>query len=305
MKKVYDESRDVYAGKDSKGYFDVGYYDRKLNDIFMDANGNGVDIASINIDAPKQILDDPEGYNIDAIAQDFVGELPERLMKDYKEQANKLGLTYDIDSFKSKLFRQNEGGKIEYDPETNLPKLNLTPEVIRGAMSNTLIKNYVENRIEKEGGDKEDILKEILMPYDGVQQESDVKIGHKFSTEGDMGFSVPKKRVDVRYDTLRNAVYNLDKSSLAQAANDVSGVNLEFIGGEPGPGQSASTGRPDRIRVTIRRNKDNALSPGELAKPIVQDIQLNSAEDREAALFRLNEIIDKAQGASSLRIGPG
>lgn len=298
LKNTYDEVKKTFAD-DKKGYFDQNYYLQKLNDVYMDPNGNGHAIMDIDVQNARSILDDPEGYNIEAISRDFVSELPEQLIETYQKKADALGEMFDKESFKSKIFLRSPDGKLKFD-ENNNPILKLSPEVMRAAMQDPLISNYVNSRTEGDKTKEAEVLREILTPHDAVEYKNTPSGITKWDSDNKwgMGYTVDPKRIDVRFKTVRDAIYNFDESSLNQAFQSIKGVSVRFEGDKNLPGES----RPDRIVVEIREpgNDPNTGNPKE---PRTIKIPINTAEQMETAMFQLNEMIDEAQGSAGLRIG--
>jgi len=334
MKTVFDDVRKTYTEGDKKDYFQTKHYDELLNDVFMDENGNGNPIDQINLDDARSILDDPEGYNITAITNDFIAELPEKSKEFYSGLATKLGQGFEQSKFMTKVLQFAPDGSLEFD-DNNQPVLRLAPEVIREAMNNDLLGRWVdyetgrevEKRLQTRGlldaagvpstdidpVEEQEIQKEILrgllIQRDPTSMSKKPTGMLKHDTAGGRGFSVQEPLVDVRYRTLRKAIYSLDESALKEAAQAAGGIQIEFLGGEPGPGgKLVDEASPDRIRVTIDQKGFEDQKRGQEGekigvKPKVKDIYIGDNKSREAAIFELNQLMDEAQGAAKLRIG--
>ena len=299
LKGVYDEVRKTYNEGDRSNYFNTAYYDQKLNDVFMDENGNGKSILNISTEDARNVINDPAGYNIEAIARDFVDGLPEQLMETYQKKADKLGEFFDTEEFKSKIFVKDKNGKLLFDDNNN-PMLKVSPEVYRAAMQDDLIKNYVNSYAQGNKEKEMEILKDILTPYDPTSYSNTPSAIYKYPTEdpSGAGYSVPEKRVDIRHENVLNAVRNLDETALQQAFRGVQGVNVRFEGGNL-PGEKGKK----TIIVEIKESGNDPTRPGKPKKPRLVEIPITSFEDQEAAMSQLNQLIDEGLPASQ-RIGP-
>ena len=289
LKQSYDEIHKTFS-EDKKGYFNQNYYLEKLNDTYMDPNGNGHAIMNIDVNSARGILDDPAGYNIEAIASDFVDGLPEKLMEDYEKKATGLGEYFDKESFKSKLFVKGQDGKLKVDENGN-PMLNLSPEVMRAAMQNTLIANYVNKFAEGDEAKKQALLRQILTPHDQTEISNTPTGVTKYDKDNSNGWGSGLTLEDIANNRVQNvyeAVNGMNAETLHQAVQDLDGIELEYTY-PTGPGES---GTPKEIVITL----DQGFIPGtpERKPPKVIKMPIGTFEQKEKAANRLNNLIDEA-----------
>lgn len=314
LKDQYDEIKEVYSKGDQSKYFDKSYYNQKLNDMFMDENMEAYDIAGIDVDNARAILDDTEGYNVEAISEDFVDGLGERLLDQYDKKATAEGHYFDKKSFKSKLFKYDEYNKRMVDPETGMDQINIIPEVVAAAMKDPLLSKVVKSRQEADPDlTKEEILREILTPYDDTEMKN-TPTG--VTSKSNFGYNSNRELVDVRYRTLRKAVYDKDPAALANTIQSTNGVSAYFTDerGDIKPFTTTSlydlmldkkgAKMPDEIILEIDQGftKDDNDQKVPMEPKNVK-IDLSTKAGREAALFELNTVINEATGKSSDVIG--
>lgn len=289
LKQSYDEIKKTFS-EDKKGYFNQDYYLEKLNDVYMDPNGNGHAIMNIDVNNARAILDDPAGYNIESIAADFVDGLPEKLIEDYEKKATGLGEYFDKESFKSKLYVKGEDGKIKVDQNGN-PILNLSPEVMRAAMQNTLISNYINSFADGDEAKKQTLLKQILSPHDNTEISNTPTGVTKYDKEGSSGWGGGLTLEEIANNRVQNvyeAVNGMNAETLHQAVQDLDGIELEYTY-PTGPGES---GNPQEIVITL----DQGFIPGtpERKPPKVIKMPIGTPEQKKKAARRLNKLIDEA-----------
>lgn len=315
-KDVHTEMAKKIEADEKQGFFQPGYYTSKLNDYFF--NGRQAKRADeINTDGIENIFNDSNGYNLSAIASDFMTKLAPQLTEKYRKIASDLGEQFDVNTVKTKLgvmFKPD--GTPDIDPITGRPKIQMTDDVAMMAMENPYLRNFVIDNLGA-NPDKEkvrNLLQPILAPFDPTSVQKQHRQGFKYTQEDKSnrsGYTVPEPVISERYDTLYRVTHEYDPELLASILPSLlEGVDIGYQIYGPGEAQKA----PPRIEVQFPNKRWNANSAigkwnsetrkmeGGEPKTITRVISLETEEDRQKAMAYLNTLMDEKLDAKQ-RIG--
>ncbi len=180
---------DIGKRIDDDDYLNPDYYHSRLNDkIFNGAIARRSDEINLN-ETEQTLFRDTKGYKVNRIVTDFMKDLPKLVNQYYQEQFGQYGKTYDITETETKLGHEYTIGrdgkrKIVLDPNTLLPKINMTDDVYAQAAGNEYLMNIVHDGLQ-DAGIKDDVanqkafLTKLLAGQDPNQIKYDIRLGFK------------------------------------------------------------------------------------------------------------------------------
>lgn len=296
---------------DKDGLYKRGEVASRLNDMTANLwtrDQFGDFTVNRNTASPKTILSDPDMIDDAAIGKQFVNEFSDKVNEVISSPGYQTLQTEF--KFKGDLYQTDKDGKPIKDPNTGKYIPKLSPENIALFDSSDIRKAKLDRwaqMITPEGQDwtknrAEAFNRFVVQPFAPVSKKVQASNKPEFMiNQGD------KERLsNERYQTLRNIVYNFDESSLAQSYDLSNNVRVEFRGGGSMgnlPGETV----PDQIVVMKREPvAGDPMDPFSIKSYqwVEYDrLPLRDDNTRETALFKLNELIDEAQGKSGLVIG--
>jgi len=308
---VHTEGREII--KNDKYLGDKNYYQSILNDRFFEEGDSVVKAEKdIDLEGIGGITDDSTGYNKDLIAADFMKMIPEQLISDFKRLEGKLGIEFQEDEFKSKLFLKHPDGSVMTDRFNN-PLVGITPEVYNVAIQNRYIANTVNDSVGKDAPDevKTQFIKEWFTPFDKSSEKHDIKSGFKYDQNDLHASGLTRKdqpRTKARFNTLYNAIWGYDKGALNNAFPGLKGkgatvsFDQSVKGGSP---MTAGDIRPTAIIIDFNKKDDSDVFAGYIEETAFEQsddgtirIPIMDAEQKMAALHALNKVIDDTQKAA-------
>jgi len=280
------------------------------NAFVKDENGNVIGFNDMS-KPPSELLNDPDVYDDAALGKEFIGQLGEMAID---TELDSFGST-NKQKFTTNLFQIDKGkdGKsvIKLDPNTGKPVPVATPESVLLWDSDPIRKGKLDKyaqSITKEGENWEKnraqaFKKFVVEPFAKFEEDKTIKD----ASDAAIGRGEKLANIESRYKTLRNAVYNFDETSLAQANNVMNNVQVEFRGGGA-KGNLPGEGIPDRIVIRKRELQEvpDPLLPGSTKKQTVwneYELPIRNDEQKEKALFEINTVMDEAGDKSGLKIG--
>jgi hypothetical protein len=305
FKDIHKQMFDRIETEEKQGFFKRGYYDSKLNDFFFNGRQSNF-LDNINPDGIENIFNDSKGYNLSAIASDFVGKLATQMTEKYRKVASDLGEQFDVNTVKTKLgVMMKPDGTPDLDPITGQPKIQMTDDVTMMAMENQYLRNYVTDQLGRvpTPNDKEkvkDLLAPFLAPFDPRSVQNKRQQGRTYTADDKAnrsGYTVPEKVISERYDTLHRITHEHDPELLASLLPGLEDVNIGYE--VYGPGESKKA--PPRIVLTFPNKKRTSVDTDE-PKMLRKVLSLETEEDRQAAMEVLNTLMDDKLDAKQ-RIG--
>lgn len=300
---VHTEMSEKITAEEKNGFFQPGYYRSKLNDYFF--NGRQAKRADeINTEGIENVFNDSKGYNLSAIASDFMNKLAPQLTEKYRKIASDLGEQFDVNTVKTKLgVMLKADGTPDIDPLTGRPKIQMTDDVAMMAMENPYLRNYVIDNLGANPNPEKvkDLLRPVLAPYDPLSVQSQRRQGHKLTADdrtSRSGYTVPEPVISERYDTLYRITHEHDPELLASLLPGLEDVNIGYE--VYGPGESKKA--PPRIVITFPNKKRKSTDVEEEPKMLRKSLSLTTEEDRQAAMEFLNTLMDEKLDAKQ-RIG--
>jgi hypothetical protein len=154
-------------------YLDFAYYFPKLNDLYLDENGNAKPLEQINADEIKDIhIRDVRGFNEKKYRKEFMDGLNENMSSYVTQKAVNNGiLTEDNESkWKGDLYIPDSSSPlgVKVDNQGN-PILNITPEFINSYTSSDTAKRYYESIAKEKNMDIKDVVRETISPAAGLK----------------------------------------------------------------------------------------------------------------------------------------
>lgn len=234
---TFDQYRKEF--NDNKKYYKPEA-ETALNDIWFE-NNRARPIAEINTDAARPaVFENPEFFNMNNIAIDFMKSLPEKVNQYYTEMWNPLGQQYNVQETKTKLgfqYMKNPStgqDEVVIDERTGQPKITMTPDVYIQAMQNPYLSKAVEKDLPNGSiEEKKQYLTSILEGYDPKDIKNRPQLGFKENQEdrryyifgkGGYGYRFPEADLKDRDDILDRAVLGQGTDVLSyfgQATKDV------------------------------------------------------------------------------------
>lgn len=157
-----------------------------LNNVFFDGP-NAKKIHDINVDniAP-QVFDNPDLMNKKAVAIKFMKDLPEKVNQYYTDMFNPLGQQYNIQDTKTKLGIQTKPNPITgqpeiiMDPNTGMPKINMTDDVYIQAIQDPMLQKIVAKEVPNGNiAQNKAYLTALLEGYDPKELKNRPQLGFK------------------------------------------------------------------------------------------------------------------------------
>ncbi len=212
----------------------------RLNDIWFEGN-RARPINDINTDnARPQVFENPDLFNVNNIAVEFMKSLPEKVNQYYTDMWNPLGQQYNVQETKTKLgfqyARNPQTGQDEIviDERTGQPKISMTPDVYIQAVQNPYLSKLVERDLPKGTVEqKKQYLTAILEGQDPKDIKNRPQLGFKTDQadrryyifgKGGYGYRFPEADLKDRDATLDRAVKGQGEDVLAyfgEATKDV------------------------------------------------------------------------------------
>jgi len=166
----------------------------RLNDIWFEGN-RARPINDINTDnARPQVFENPDLFNVNNIAVEFMKSLPEKVNQYYTDMWNPLGQQYNVQETKTKLgfqyARNPQTGQDEIviDERTGQPKISMTPDVYIQAVQNPYLSKLVERDLPKGTVEqKKQYLTAILEGQDPKDIKNRPQLGFKYRDESELG----------------------------------------------------------------------------------------------------------------------
>lgn len=284
-----------------------------LNNIFFDGP-NARKIHDINVDniAP-QVFDNPDLMNKKAVAIKFMKDLPEKVNQYYTAMFNPLGQQYNIQDTKTKLgIQQDDQGRIVMDPNTGMPKINMTDDVYIQAMQDPMLSKIVQKEVPNGTiAQNKAYLTALLEGYDPKEIKNRPQLGFKtpadenpkFSKWG-INFGHKVDDLEARRDIVEKMASGTRPDVLAAIGNVVKGSSAQYVDGGK------------KIRVTYKANlADPNFDPNDLTKlkdayikntynkgknEVTSDIDISTPEAKDRAQYALSEILDSQNAKTSI-----
>lgn len=197
-----------------------------LNDIFYDDIGNGRNPFQINPDAIQNIMQNPQFFDRDKLAGDFIKGLPQEIESYVNTRNTEAGQEVtSSNEVKKSIFVTNQR-----DQKTGTYKVNITDELIEMANQNPMIRTILDS---DQRSDRM-VLEELLGPSLVAQREVKKKTEVQPQDEGSGGTAQVKK--SNRVESLRKSVFDFDKAELSRA-----------VGGNGGFGRIVGVVKPPKI----------------------------------------------------------
>lgn len=297
----FNNLHDLRTQGEKSGYYKPGYYSTPINDIVYSGR-QAKYLDDIDFTGSENIFNDSRGYNMSAIASDFMKSLPQQMTEKYRKQFSDLGEGFDITRIKSKIpVILDKDGQPMVDPRTGQMMYRMTDDLVGAALENPYIRNYVIDNLGedvlKPNSNLEpvkNLLAPILTPYDQRAVEKEHKQGFKYS-EGDRigggGYTLPEPVIADRYDTLYRITHGYEKdlvSSILPAMENVS-IKYDILG----PGESKKS--PGRLVVSYPNKEYEKGKDESETNPryIEKKLDLSSEDGRQEAMEYLNSLLDK------------
>ena len=312
---------------DKDGLYDKGAIATKLNEMtdprniwFEDELGDRM--VNPGIKSPTELLADPNMINDHVVGKQFVAEFSDVMAETITNPGLKTIQTEF--GFKGGLYETKPDGSPKFNNNTGkfIPKLS--PENIamwdssdvRKAKLDQWAKMIAEPNENWESKRAEAFKRFVIEPHAGVSK----KVSQSYQPEYVSSRGQKEADVKDRYETIRKIVYDADESRLAQSFDLGDNIRVEFAGGGS-KGNLPGEMRPDRIKIFRREpigsaEDDYGYGPpstgGEGGKPVKyhwveydpeNPIWINSPEQQEAAIFKINELLDAQAGKSGLVVG--
>lgn len=336
LKQQHGDAMDTLESDDVGKYYKQSQAKRKINDIFF--NGRVAKPSSqINADEIQNVFDDPDNFNLHAVATDFMKSLPDKINQKYTEYWGKYGQNYDVTETKTKLGLQTTIGpdgreSVVIDPRTGQPKIGMTDEVYLQSMENPYLSKAVEKYVpsgttpaeQKAAIPKQkEFLTGVLEGLDPASIQSRPQMGFRkndneirYSAYGS-SFKQPIADLEDRYSWAEDVTKNFRPDRLEQA-NDPNSDNQAYYGDKDGKplkqGQKpetivlarAATREPDETpwaELSDEQKRDRFFAQATQGKVIKEaTFSLDTDEGKRKAMIALNNRLDKIDPKRS--IGP-
>ena len=160
IKDVITETNNVL---EKNPYLNREYYFGKINDMYLDPQGNALPIDNINADAIRNIyLDDPLGFNEAKYHKDYMDGLNENVVSYIRQKAQNNGIvTTDGETkWKGNVYTPDPNSPIGVKVDAQgQPIVNVTPEVVNSYLGSDTAKRYYETLAQQQGVNVADIVK--------------------------------------------------------------------------------------------------------------------------------------------------
>jgi hypothetical protein len=265
-----------------------------------------------DINSPKTILSDPDMMDEVVMGKQFFSEFSDKVNETISSPGYQtLQTEY---KFKGNLFEVDKDGNPILNPNTGKYIPKRSPENIALFDSNEGRKiklDRLSQSITKEGENWENnrakaFEKFFIEPHAQVSKK--VQVSNK--PEHVISKGEKQSRVNSRFNTLQDIVYNKSQGSLSQSFNVSDNIRVEFAssgqGTDQGPGidqikifkrEKVGTDKLDAIMNKLNGSPNDEASQAYEWKEYDpgNPIWLKGDEGKEAAIFKLNEILNEAQ----------
>jgi hypothetical protein len=276
-----------------------------LNDIFFDGrNARRIHDINVNDIAPK-VFDNPDLFDVNGVAVDFMKGLPEKVNQYYTEMFNPLGQQYNIQDTKTKLgFKTDDQGRLIMDPRTGLPKISMTDDVYIQAMQNPFLSKLVARDVPNGTVEKnKEYLTGILEGLDPKEAKSRIQLGFKKNEDdrryylfgkGGYGYRNTMADLEGRDELLDRVVSGKEgKDILSYFGNLANDIRAEYTN----ENDKKQKGR--FIRMEYISNLPDGQTGVAKQKGYVY-LPLNTEEERRQAKVALSQRMDEINKKSAL-----
>lgn len=308
----------------NKKYLDTDLLDSKLNDTYMDHEGNGHPLEKVDMNAIDKVVDNnPEAFKADAYADDFLKNLGDKVFNYNQQMRDSEGVTTkDVDiKMKKDIYQPdpNAVDGIKRDPRTGNPIINITPEVIRGFKSDRYAGNYVNHIANTTGKSEKEVIEDILSPKLDVDKKQTMNF--KFnpgSYRNAYGLKQGEEQKATRrlqnVSTLADAFVD-DEGYLSDKPNKKAEELLGYLKGNAKFGAAdivdahlvkgdSESGTQDINGVRVDNKPYDRIilttKQGVRGRPKVQEIDLSN---KRSATAELNSVFETAKTEGGFRVG--
>lgn len=291
------------------------YYNDKLNDLYMDEHGNGLDLEKVDVNKIQNIVqDNPDGFDMNKYAGDFMKNVKENVYNFTKQKYDNYGLQHeDMDvKIRGELYNPDPTTKsgVAEDKYGN-PLINATPAFMNSFMSSDGARRFVMKKMEENPGwDEKRIIEEFVRPQGGHEATTQTQFrqnpewyynmqrGHKFG----IGYKDEQAATD-RWMKIKAIVNAFDedgninpdgRAALGEIRRNtkISGadvVDAEFIPGTNQPGDNDVLGMRvpntayDRVVFKTKRSGDR------------REKHVSFNLDDEGSMAELNGLMEQAK----------
>lgn len=302
--------KDIQAGEAS-GVYKKGAH-RVLRDIYLDENGqlkNDGDIRQ-GMANVEELFNNPEIYNKDGVIKNWVDNLKDQGRAMYSTKWNDGYSPDDIENIVTSKLRY------ERDPDGSL-KTSSTGDPIpiiddttfKLAKMDTNLRLLIEaNGGPTEEGQRKWLSQNIPGGIDSIKENRQIQRGHKLSTKEDktsrwgVDFGKPISDLETRREWLQSVTLGTRPDLLQAIGNTVKDFKASYVG----------EGKNKKIRLEWATSLE---AEGEGTPTTLQlltagkrkgskDLPIGTPEERAAAEYTLNAIIDSSVRDAKQSIGP-
>ena len=289
---------------------------KSIVDDFYQLDNNGR-IVGINMEATNKLADLQNNYKMydpAAISQKHVNMLGQMAMDEIQDKGSYL--TGTKTSFTNSLYEIDpKSQKPKIDAKTGKPIPLVTGEAVALWDADPIRKQWLDEWSKETGGDRGKAYKKNFVDKFGSVKTDVTATSNPSYSRGEQ---VKEQYADTRFQTLLKAVVDRDAGALAQAYSNNDRTVAVFSKVPAGKNpltdqqladaqvgmQDKGAEKPDRIIIYKRE----MVQPGMLERNFTpkysdwlpfQEIPLNSEQDTEAALVKLNNVFDESLTAGS------
>lgn len=305
--------QDLVLG-DKEGIYNKEAVGNALNDLKEKAlvHENG-QVVGINYDEAAKInkvLENPDFYNKSTMAKLWVKGRGEQELSSLKETQD--AYFTRTDKITSDLFETEvKNGQVSLKRDPNgVPIPKATPEAVAdfigepGSIHEKILKSWAETLPRLKNGELDmgsAFKKYVVSPY-AKAEVGKTTINEKSTAAA--GLKLKEQLGNQRYDTLYKITHQPGVDTerlLAQTFDPTGKIRARYVGGGTNANKPGE-GRPDRIVIERRETSyPDPLHPLEAKMTDWQPfetVSIRTPAEKEAAMFKINAVMNEAQGAS-------
>ena len=290
---------------DKTGIHNVNAFRTVLMDIPTKEDGT-IDFSKYNEKHVEQKIKENADvlYNLPKAADEYAKTLAETTLASVRDLGD--GRHEEItDKFSGliKLHPGKNGKPTPYAPDGSI-HLDVSNEAIGLARKHPVIGAAMDAMVKKgKAKDYIDAYQQVASGQIGVEQKID-RQGTVKEPKDKSGYSSPRPKVEVRFNTIHRAITNGDTDALAQMFDDA-GVDAEFRMGPFAPGKNSPDVITIKRRVKYNERVHENLTPDKNGfVTTIEDIKIASDKDKREAYFKINKYINSTKDRTASEVVP-
>lgn len=233
----------------------------KFSDLLYDENGNIKDPEDVDLNSIiDQVESDPDIYDAQKVIDKFSESIPEQI-NNMVDIGSETRTEYEI---KSKFYKLKENGEIDFNPDTNQPRYNISPELVNafkntsggGALMSEAVNQFYEQGFEGTKGEAERMALASLIGEKAYRNVTKANIENMPDRGGGSGGGTKEERLALnRKESIRKSIFEGDQSE----ANRILGGQTFSLGG--GVGTRGEKGKITNLKYIGEEQQPFVLSP--------------------------------------------